>query len=183
MPTYRPANYGIQLSEALAQAAAVAPVSRAIISCLEFRHPSVAPVRLCANTTDLTVTHEAGAALNPSAAAEYLAAPITVGIPEESPGAGAPQIVVTVAHINNAIREALEATRGSLEPWTVTERLYASDDLSGPARLPPLTLEVLQVEFPGGPVASITCGYSDPANRAVPRLTFRSSQYPGLSAR
>jgi hypothetical protein len=46
-----------------------------------------------------------------------------------------------------------------------------------------LTLEVLSVEFPGPPVAQITCGYSDPAMRAVPRITFRSSQYPGLSAR
>jgi hypothetical protein len=183
MPTYRPASYGIRLSEALAEAAAIAPVNRVILSCLEFRHPDHDPIRLVNDTNSVIVTHEATAALAPGQPVEYLASPIKVGIPEESPAAGSPQIIVTVAHLNGAIRAALEETRDSLQPWTVTERIYASDDLSGPARLPALTLEVLSVEFPGPPVAQITCGYSDPAMRAVPRITFRSSQYPGLSAR
>ena len=183
MPTYRPASYGIQLSEALAEAAAVAPVERAIISCLEFRHPAADPIRVTDEPDGITVTHEAGAPLAAGQAVEYLAAPVTITIPEEGPTSGSPRVTITVAHVNGSIREALDLTRDSLQLWTVTERLYASDDLTAPARLPPLTLEVLQVEFPGPPIAQLTCGFGDPGLRAVPRLTFRGSQYPGLSAR
>lgn len=183
MPTYRPAQYGIQLSEALAEAAASAPVERARHLCLELRHPLADPIRLTDNTDPLTVTHEAGAPLLPGAAAEYLPAPIAVGLPEESPDAGTPQILVTISHVNGAVAERLRATRDSLQPWLITERVYLSDDLTGPAVLPPLTLEVLEVEFGGEPVAVLRCAYGDPARRPVPRLTYRVSQYPGLTAR
>ncbi len=183
MPTYRPAQYGIQLSQALAEAAAVAPVEQARHLCLEFRHPSADPIRVTDNTDALTVTHEAGAPLLPGASATYLPAPIRVTLPEESPEAGSPQITITLAHVNGAVAERLRATRESLTPWRVIERVYLSDDLTGPAVLPPLELEVLEVEFGGEPVAVLRCAFGDPARRPVPRLTYRVSQYPGLTAR
>lgn len=183
MPTYRPPSYGIELSEALAEAAASAPVGRAYISVLEFRHPAHDPIRVTDEPGGITVTHEAAAPLDPGAAVAYLEAPISVSIPEEGPTAGAPRVTVSVAMLNGEIKAALDATRDSLQPWTVTERVYVSDDLSAPARLPPLTLEVMGVELQGSPAAQITCGFGESGQRAVPRLTFRSSQYPGLSAR
>jgi hypothetical protein len=183
MPTYRPAKYGIQLSEALAEAAAIAPADRAIISVLEFSHPSASAIRITDHPNGVIVTHEATAPLGPSGTVVYYEAPVTVSIPEESPNAASPRITITLSMLNSEIRAALEATRSSLLPWTVTERLYASDDLTAPARMPPLTLEVQSVEMGGGPSATITCGFGEPAQRAVPRITFRSSQYPGLQSR
>lgn len=184
MPTYRPASYGIQLSEALAQAAAHADVRQVPITCLEFRHPGYAqPIRLVNQTDDITVTHEATAALDAGDEVEYLASPITVTVPEQSPGAGTPEIQITVAHLSGEILRALNTTRESLLLWTVTERVYLSDDLTGPAIIPPLELTCTSVDFGGGPVAVIRCSYGDPARRATPKLTFRSSQYPGLVSR
>lgn len=183
MPTYRPASYGIQLSEALSEAAAAAPVDRAIISVLEFRHPAHPPIRVTDEPDGITVTHEAGAPLAPGQAVEYLQAPVSVSVPDEGPAAGSPRVTITLAMLNAEVKAALDATRESLARWTVTERLYASDDLTAPARLPPLTLEVTAVEFPGQPVAQLTCSFGEPSLRAVPGLTFRGSQYPGLGAR
>lgn len=184
MPTYRLASYGIQLSQALAEAAAHADVRQTPITCLEFRHPNYSvPIRLVNQTDDISVTHEAGAALNPGVSVEYLASRITVTVPEQSPGAGTPEIVITVAHLSGEVKRALDATRDTLNLWTVTERLYLSDDLTGPAILPPLQLTCTAVDFGGGPIAQIRCSYGDPARRATPKLTFRSSQYPGLVSR
>jgi hypothetical protein len=184
MPNYRPPLRGIRLSDALAEAAASAPVSRTILACYEFAHP-LRVLRVVNNTEDVTVTHEAGAALNPSGSATYWAAPLTVGVPEESPAAGSPEVVITLSNVSGQVKQMLDEVRAepeALESWTVTERLYASDDLTAPARMPPMRLTVLGVEI-SGQIATIRCGYGDPARRSVPRATFRSSQYPGLVAR
>lgn len=184
MPTYRTPVHGISLSEALAEAAAAAPVTRVMLTCLELSHPSLpAPIRLVADTDDVTVTHEAGAPIDPSSTATYLAAPITVGVPEQSPGAGSPEIQVTIGHVNGQVRLALEASRATRTPWTIVERQYASDDLTGPAVLPPLSLYVTSVDLQGDHTAVLRCSHGNPQVRAVPRLTFRSTEYSGLAAR
>jgi hypothetical protein len=81
--------------------------------------------------------------------------------------------------VGGILKAALDAARGSLTSWTLIERVYASDDTSAPAMLPPLKLEIPSAEIAGA-AARLSASFDDDANEAVPRLTFRRDQYPGL---
>jgi hypothetical protein len=102
--------------------------------------------------------------------------------PEESDTAAAPEVTLSIGNVSGLMSEALRAARDSLVPWELTERVYASDDLSAPAMLPVLTLEVSRASI-AGPLLKLTASYGDHTNVAVPRLTFKLTEYPGLTAR
>lgn len=183
MPTYRTVNHGLQLSEALAEAAAIAPTGRAILHTFELRHPSLgAPVRLVHNHAGITAQLEAGAPVNASTYVDFLPSFLEITPPEESDTAATPSITVTVDNVAGQMSQALRAARNSLAVWEITERLYASDDLSGPALLPPLSLEISQMQISGAKL-SLTASYGDHVNISVPKLTFKPTEYPGLTAR
>lgn len=183
MPTYQPPLHGVSLSEALAEAAAIAPISRAMLSAFELWHPTLTgPVRIVNNHAALWATLEADAPRDAGEEVEFLASYVEVTKPEESDAAATPEITLSVANVSGLLSDALRQARGSLVPWEIIERLYASDDTSAPAILPPTKLTVTAAEI-SGVVASITASFGDPGNVAVPRATFRIEQYPGLSAR
>jgi hypothetical protein len=62
--------------------------------------------------------------------------------------------------------------------WVVIERLFAANDTTGPAQTP-MSLIVTGVEITAKTI-TLRCSYGDPANVAIPRTTFRRSEYPGL---
>ncbi|HWI11717.1 MAG TPA: hypothetical protein VNU48_10335, partial [Burkholderiaceae bacterium] len=59
------------------------------------------------------------------------------------------------------------------------ERVYAADDTSGPAILPPTTLE-LDGALIKGTALSLKASFGNPNEVNVPRRTFKRSAYPGL---
>lgn len=179
MPIYRSKYRGVQLSEALAQSAAIAPITYAMLSAFEVRHPSQAPIRFVNNPEPIWATLEATADVDPSATVKFVACSVQRVKPEESAEAGTPEITITISNVSGVVTDALNAARGSLTPWLITERLYASNDLTGPAILPPITMEISRVQVYGSYV-TLTASYRDPTNLGIPKLTFKLSEYPGL---
>lgn len=179
MPTYRPKYRGVQLSEALAQSAAIAPITYAMLQCFECRHPLSDPIRFVHNHESITAALEVTAPLDPGAYVTFTASSVERTRQEESAEAGSPEISLTISNVSGTVTDALKLTSESLVPWEITERLYASNDLTGPAILPPITLEITKVQVYDSYVV-ISSSYRDPTNIAVPKLTFKLTEYPGL---
>lgn len=178
MPTIRK---GVTLTDALTSAAAVAPVQRAMIFCFELRHPSLSePFRFCADKRPFTATLESDAPVDPGATVVHMPLPMTLAHVEESADNAAPEWVTQLSNVSGILAQALRAGRGSLDPWFITERLYASDEPSGPARLPTTTYQMNKADI-AALQAQVSAGYSEPANIAYPSLTFKREQYVGLT--
>ena len=183
MPTYMPPRRGVRITEAYAEAAAVAPLQRAMLHCFELWHPTMAePVRVVRNYEPLLATLEEDAPRDPDTEVEFLACMLKVERPPESDEASMPEVAFNVDNVNGLLKRALDTARGSRELWEVIERVYASDDTSGPATLPVLSLTFSRATMQEG-TASLIAGYGDPVNVNVPALTFKPEEYVGLNAR
>jgi len=79
------------------------------------------------------------------------------------------------------LRQQLDYAIATLVPVTVTERIYASDDLSAPAVTPVLTMTLRNVIVTDTKVTASATFY-DPSNRGFPKQEYTTAQYPGLSA-
>jgi len=171
---------GVTLTAALQEAAAIAPIGRVMLYAYELWHPTLAePIYFVNSLEPLTATIEAGAARNASTEVTFDACPLSASRPEESDSGDTPKMTLSRPDIAAAIKQLVDASKGSLEPWVLIERLYASDATSAPALLPPLELELTSVDSAGGG-AQVGAQFRDPANVAVPRQTFKRSEYPGL---
>lgn len=180
MPTYTTATHGAQLAQAYLEAAAVAPINRAVLSAFELYHPLSGRHRFVANHEDLTATLEADAPADAGTAVLWLAAPLTINRPEQSDSAATPEISITLDNVAGVMSAELKKTRGLLVPWVITERIYATDDTSGPLVLPPTVMNVTSAAI-AGDALNLTASFGDPANVSVPRITFKRTEYPGLA--
>jgi Domain of unknown function (DUF1833) len=172
---------GVTLTEALQEAAAIAPIGRAMLLAYELWHPSLAePIRFVDDNAALLATLEADAPRDASTEVEFIACPVSLQRPEESDGAASPTVSLARPDVGGLLKGALDAARGSLEPWTLIERVFASDDTSTPAKLPPMSFELTSADITGA-AAKITALFDDDANVSIPRITFRRSDYPGLA--
>jgi hypothetical protein len=181
MPTYKDRLRGVSLSVAYAEAAAIAPVTRAMLWTYELWHPSLAePIRFVDDIVDFSGILEDAAPRDAADLVEFIACRLTINRPEESDTAATPEVSLSREGVSGIVKQALDAARGSLIPWTLIERVYASDDPSGPAKLPVATY-LLNKGTLSGTLASFSASFGDPGNVSIPRLTFRRSEYPGLA--
>lgn len=169
-------KHGVTFEDAYTEAAAVAYAGRAMLDCFTLAHPLMPEVLYFVN--DL-VPFEAYLP-DDSNLRTFEACPIRIGRPEESDQASTPEIRLEVDNISGAISDALDLIRGSLEPWVLTNYLYASDDPSAPAVSPPTVMEVTDVTY-DETVGTLSGSFGDAGNLAIPRLTFKREAYPGLS--
>lgn len=172
MPTYQDARNGVAMSVAMAEAAVVARVDYAMLNTFEFRHPLVDTIRLVCDHQDLLATLEANAPEDAGQEVTFTSFQIQKTKPEESDTADSPSMTLTASGVSGLLASAFRTTRGSLVPWEITERVYASNDTSGPAILPVNTLLIDSSQITAT-VASIVASFGDPANVAVPKLTFK----------
>lgn len=180
MPTFTGTYKAVRQSDAYKQAAAIAPVYRAMLFAYELWHPTLAaPVYFVNDDVDMTATIESTASRNAGTAQVFIGVRLAMQRPEESDSAGSPQVSLSREGISGVLASALATARGSLIPWELVERVYASDDLTGPAKLPVATYFLSAANLSAGG-ASVTAAYADPANVSVPRLTFRRESYPTL---
>lgn len=188
MPTYRAAEHGVSLSEAAAEAYAIAPTQRVMLDTLELLHSSFVDdegnpdsVRVVCNSESITATIEAGAPMHAGAAVEFVGVVFGMELPEESDKAEAPSFKFWVDGVSNQISEQIEAASETFEPVLVIHRTYASDDLTGPSQLPVLTLEIVDVDVTENRVTA-TALFGDSVNRRFPASVY-DERYPGLTAR
>lgn len=180
MPTYQPPEHGARLSWELLESAAVAPIARKQLSTFEIYHPLSGRHRYVADEQDLLATLEATAPADAGLEVLWEALPLTVTKAEQSTSAATPEVTLSLDNVAGLMAKELDKTRGSLEPWVVTERLYASDDTSGPSVLPPTVMFITSVAMQDA-IAALKASFGNPANVNVPRTHFNRLQYPGLT--
>ena len=179
--TYQAPRHGVQLSDALAEAATTARDDRVMLSTLELRHPTIDPVRVVADYASLDATLEATAPVDAGATVTFAASGVRVSKPDESDSAATPEITIDIDNVSGAVAGMLKLGKDSLVPWEVTERVYASDDTSAPHIMPPTTLTLTSYSL-DAQTAVFKASYGDPVNVSVPRITFKRKPYPGLVA-
>lgn len=184
MPVFtRPALNGISLSDALVEAAVVAPVDVVVLRTYEIRNLYLAmPLRLVVSSNDFIATLEADAPADAGASVLFYACSVEIELLPESSDAGSPEVGITITNVNGEISNLLSVSRDSFEPWEITERIYLSNDASGPAKLPVLTLNITSVSM-NGKSANLKASFGDALKLAVPRLTFSRLEYPGLASK
>lgn len=171
---------GVTLSEALQEAAAIAPITRAMLYAYELWHPTLSePVRFVNDKALLLATLEDDAPRDAGEEVEFMACPLSLERPEESDTAATPTVALSRPDVAGVLKPLFDAARGSLDSWVLIERVYASDDTSRPAMLPPLSFELSAVDTAGAE-AKLSASFDDDANVAVPRITFKREEYPGL---
>ncbi len=182
MPSFGSPVHGVSLADALKDAAVTANITVPVLHTFELFQPIGTPdgaIYCVANTENFTATKEGTADRDAGIEVEFLAISISMQRPEESDTAAAPEISITVSNVTGIMSDALRLARGSTEPWVLIERLYASNDPSGPLILPPLQLYVTGVDMDHETV-TLRASFGDSANVSVPRITFKRSEYPGL---
>lgn len=183
MPTYQAPLRGVSKSEAYAEAMATASIEDAILYMLEVTHEDLAaPIRLVLNSSNVTATLEADAPFNAGAAVEFTAINLGIHFPEETDSNASPPTRIWIDGVSPLVAAELEPAAESLQPVTVIVRTYLSSDLSGPASLPPLVLEMRDIEINETRVL-VTLAYADFGNTRFPGKTFTADEHPGLSAR
>lgn len=177
MPTtFSPAVHGVSMSEALREAATYAPADRVVLLTYEFIHSSFTERALVVcNYEDLTAKDEEDLAVTYKA----LAGLKSEGF-EESDQAATPLIRLEMDGVSAVLTDKLDLALLSLEPVTVVERVYVSDDLTTPAVLPPAKAVVRSGTVTETRV-SLEVGFGDSANQPFPRKLFTRAEYPGLA--
>jgi len=172
---------GVTLAEALQEAAAIAPITRQMIYAYELWHPTLsAPVYFVNDNADLDAFIENTADRNAATEVTFVACRLAVTRPEEGDQPESPKLSLSRPDLGSLLKPLLDAARGSTVPWVLIERLYASDDLSSPAMLPPLQVELTNVDIVGSQV-QMQASFDDDGTLAIPAITFRRSEYPGLA--
>lgn len=172
---------GVTITEAAQEAAAIAPLGRALLATYEIWHPTMpsGPIRFVNDTATFFGTIEPTAERDAGETVEFPPLPIKTERPEESDSAANPKIRLSRPDIAGILRDGLELARGSLQPWVLIERIYASDRPETPVFTPPreLRIDAASLAQEG---ASLSASFNDFANEGIPRLTFRREEYLGL---
>lgn len=187
MPTMTDPENGLSLSEALLESAMYATITRVMLTTYEVWHPSMnVPVRVVVDQQALTGTLEASAPRNPSEAVVFTPCNVQYERPEESDDAKAPEMILRVDNITGLISDALRRARLSTDPavrdapWELIERVFASDDASGPDILPVFKVALVRVSR-NDTTAIFTAAYRDSVNFQIPAVMFTPESYSGLN--
>lgn len=175
---------GVTLTQAIQEAAAIAPIGRQILRAFELYHPALPePIRFVDDAEPISATLEADAPRDAGLEVEFLACPLAHEPPGEDDSESPQSVKIGRPDVGGILKQALDIVREWPDPgatWELIERLYASDDLSTPAVLPPLVLEPTDFEISSGR-GMLEAIFDDDANFGIPRITFRRIEYPGLA--
>ena len=176
MPTFSEPIHGVSMSEALREAATYAPTGRTVLLTYEITHSTLTERALVvAEHTDWSALDEGGSAVTFKA----LAGLRSQGF-DESDDAATPAIKLFMDGVSTVLIDKLDLALTSLEPVGLIERVYVSDDPSGPAILPPARVIVRDGSVTERRV-TLDCGFGDPANQPFPRKNYTRSEYPSLA--
>ena len=189
MTTFLDPVNGVSFSAAYAEAIAVAPIERVMLPtyelrCSEFIDPATgllyAP-RIVNDHADLVARLEATAPVDAGAYVTFTALPVEVSGPDESDSGQVPAFSVAIDGVSGLLAQQLDRAVQTLALVSITERIYASDDLTGPAVTPVLTMTLRDVVVTATRVTGKAVFY-DPSNRGFPRQEYTADLYPGLNA-
>ena len=183
MPVYQDPLRGVSFSEAYAEAMASAGIDDAELVLLEIYHPDLAaPIYLALNDEDVTATLESTAPRSASTAVLHHAIRLGHQLPEESDEAATPQATFWIDGVSSLVAAELEVAAQSLDPVELVVRSYMSSDLTAPAVLPPLRLELRDISV-GETRVLATAAFADHGNQRFPGKVFLPSEYPTVQPR
>lgn len=174
------------LSDALAEAAALAPAEEVIWHTLEIRHPSfVGPgglpdsVWLVADTRPLTAPIEATAPVRPGETITFTPLAFSFALTPIEPGT-TPEIEITVDGVNLALIQHLDLAMESAKPITVAYRPYLDTALAdGPQMDPVPTFEASDITV-GVSSVRMKARTGIDLRGAFPVRQYTASEFPGL---
>lgn len=185
MTTYLDPVNGSKISEAYAEAMSSAPITRVMLATYELRHPNfiengvVTPIRIVNDFVNIVAQLEAAAPVDANTYVTFTAMPVDVTGPDEGDTGSVPALQIQIDGVSGHLAEQLDAALLSATSVSVTERMYASDDLDGPARLPAITM-ILRSVIVGDVTVSASASFYDPSNNSFPRKEYTEAEYPGL---
>ncbi len=177
------------ISDALAEAAALAPADELIHHTIELRHPSFIDeagnpdsIWVVQGTEDLQAPIEAGAPVRGGQTVNFTAFAFSFALAgvEESVTA---EIDVTLDGVTREVIEHLDAAMESNDPIVMVYRVYLDSDLAdGPQRLPPDQYELSEVHCTATSVkAKARVGID--LRGQFPRKLYTAQNFPGLVGR
>lgn len=180
----------VTVEQAYAEALAVQRTDVVTYYTLELLNPAwVAPVRVVEGWEAIVATLEADApdgagGVSPDAGqpVEFLPAAIRLTLPPVVPGYEPTLEIVVFDPAGLVVQRLNEATNdGVQEITTAVFRPYTSNDLSKPATLPSLEMEVRRVRAsPRQGEVRATASLSSMLNLSCPWKTYNTREYPGL---
>ena len=167
------------VSDALAEAYALAPADEVILHTLEIRHPDFTDsIWVVANTENVTATIEAAAPVRGGEAIEFVALPFAFSLPPIEPGA-TPEIELQIDNVDRTIMEHLDLAVSSSATILVIYRPFLSSDLSEPQMDPPPSFELSDIRVDALKVTARARTSID-LRGAFPRRLYTAREFPGL---
>ena len=173
-------------TEAIQEAYASAPADAVTLDTIELYHPAFidelgrpAAIRVVLAEEDWLLKLEDGAVLGGGTYVPFLACQFSVTLPEFTEDGSTPSIQLGIANVSREITRHLEQAKQSLIPIKVTYRPYLSSDPSGPQMVPPIVMEMSEVDvdiFQATGTATI----EDIHGRPFPFEKFNTERFPGL---
>lgn len=173
------------MSEALAEAYAVAPADEVIIHTLELRHPAFVndagqpdSAWLTTNETDIACTLEVGAPVRSGQSVLFRAlafrfrlAPIEL--------VTRPELQVEIDNVSRLIIQQLDRAKGDPRKILMCYRPFLASDRSAPEMVPPPTYTLSNVKV-DPLMARGTARIDLDFNRAFPSRVYTAAEFPGL---
>lgn len=178
------------LTDALAEAAALAPAEEIFYETIEFRHPDFVDengdadsLRLVADTQDLVAPLEAEAPIKGGQWVTFNRSRIAgVYRPPIEPGA-TPEIEITVDGVSRAIIRYLDLAMESASPLTMAYRVYLDSAIAdGPQMDPVPTFEVSEITVTLAGV-KLKARTKIDLRGAFPVKQYTIAEFPGLAGR
>jgi hypothetical protein len=178
------------LSEALAEAGALAPADEIFRETLEFRHDDFEDENgdpdslwLVADTQDLVAPLEADAPIKPGQWVTFRKSAFSGALRHSIEPGATPEIEITVNGVSRAILEYLDLAAASAKPLTVAYRIYLDTALEdGPQRDPVDVFEVADIQV-GVSTITIKARTRCDLRGAFPVRVFGITEFPGLAGR
>lgn len=183
MPTLLAPIQGVSHSQALAEAATIARVDRAVFDTLEIWHEDFTqPGFIVNNNEAFDGVLEATAPRQAGETVTFQPVRFRPEWPEENADAASAGARIAADGVTPLLVEQLRLARGSLTPVVAIWRVYASDEPSGPARLPVVTFELGDVDTTETTVSFNLIGYHDPVNTRFPARAYTRRTHPSLAS-
>lgn len=176
------------VTEALAEAYALAPSDEVILNTIEVRHPSFVDedgnpdsVWLVADQQDFAGTIEADAPVRGGETVTFLAFAFSFHLPPIEPGA-TPEIEIAIDNVTRDLIAQFDRAIEDPSPITMVYRPYLASDTTGPQMDPPPSFELSDIHV-GVLRVTMRARTSVDLRGAFPRRLYDAASFPGLIGR
>jgi len=161
------------LQDALKEAYALAPATKAIIHTLEIRQDGVQdPVYIAQSRRNVVAFDETNTERT------FIPCGFSFTLPPSNEE-GVRSLSIAIDNIDRRVTDFVELAKSEVEPVKVIYRPYLSDDLSQPQMIPPLVLFLKDVSISNFQVTG-RASFMDIVNKKFPSELYTRARFPTL---